>query len=470
MVRRFVADGSAHSKKATLDDTDSRYRESVLPVMADRLAGVVGLVTDVDDRDYVCFEGDDGWCVGVGRAAELVADRRRVVLKGRHGRVELPWDRGSIGAVPALLASAGLAGWRAYGWCGFDLAAAKEGRLDLVDDRPFLHFIIPEVEVRLSPAGTLLRALRASDLEWAQALLMARATHGHEGPVTAAAPDMLDQLDASRHDYEVAVDKALHAIHLGRVQKVVLARKIPVPADVDLIGTYEAGRRRTTPARSFLFALGGLEAAGLSPESVVRVGDDGTVTSQLLAGTRPAAGYPAGDAAVREELLRDPKEVFEHAVSVRAALDEIGTVCDPASVVVEGLLSVKNCGSLQHLASTVRGRMADGCTAWDVFTALFPAVTLTGTPKLAACELIRELEKEGRAAYGGAVVTFGASGTLDTAAVLRAVFRSDGQAWIQAGAGIVAQSRPDREFTETREKALAIGRHLVPRRREGNPS
>jgi anthranilate/para-aminobenzoate synthase component I len=302
-----------------LNETDNRYRELRLPVLADCLAAVVRLAEDAGDRGYVCFEGEEGWCVGVGRAAELVADRERIVLRGRDGRAELPWDRRSMAAVPRLLATAGIAGWRAYGWCGFDLAAAKEGRLDLVGDRPFLHLVIPEIEVRMGPSSTVVRALRAADQEWARTRLQAgTATVAEPARPNGSGLDPLGERDTGRRDYEAAVERALRAIELGRLEKVVLSRKIPVSVDTDLVGTFAAGRRQTSPARSFLFALGGVEAAGLSPESVVRVSGAGAVTCELLAGTRAATGFPNGGAPARDELLRDPKEVFEHAISVRA--------------------------------------------------------------------------------------------------------------------------------------------------------
>lgn len=447
-----------------MNDTDDRYRELHLPVPEDRLAAVVRLAEDADAREYVCFEGEEGWSIAVGRAAALVADRQRVVLHGRGGRTELPWDLRSMSAVPHLLATAGIAGWRAYGWCGFDLAAAKAGRLDLVGDEPFLHLMIPEVEVRMGPSRTVVRALRSADLEWIRSRLEGCAARAAEpAPSNGSRPDLFADPETGRRDYEVAVATAVRAIELGRVEKVVLSRRIPLSIDVDLVGTFAAGRRRTSPFRSFLFELGDVAAAGLSPESVVRVSGDGEVTCELLAGTRAPRG-PDADATARRELLRDAKEVFEHAISVRAAIDELGTVCDPASVVVTDLLSVRNCNGLRHLASTIRGRLDGGRNAWDAFTALFPAVTLTGTPKLAAYELIRELEGESRGVYGGAVLTFEPGAALDTAAALRTVFRGGGRTWIQAGAGIVQQSRPEREFTETCEKARTIGQHVVPRR------
>ncbi len=448
--------------------TRNRYREQLLPALGDPLDVLARLVANLDDRDYVCFEGADGWSVGVGRAAEVVADRAYIVMRGPDGQAKLPWDRQSIRSVPRLLADVGIQGWRAYGWSGFDLAAAKEGRLDLVGEDRFLHLVIPEIEVRMGPAGTLVRALHAADLEWVRRRLAVRdGPTGRRHPVDGVASDLVGDIEQGRQEYEAAVDNAVNAIELGRLRKVVLARKIAVSSAVDLTQTLVAGRRVTSPPRSFLFALDGLEAAGLSPESVVHVSSTGVVTSQLLAGTRAQTGSPRSEAAVRDELLSDPKEVFEHAISVRAALDEMSTVCDPSSVLVKDLLSVKPSGSLRHLASTVRGRLADGRNGWDAFCAMFPAVTLTGTPKLAACELIHELEKVGRGAYGGAVLTYEPSGVLDTAAVLRTIFRSGGRTWLHAGAGVVRQSRPEREFTETCEKALAIARYVVPREPAG---
>jgi salicylate synthetase len=232
-------------------------------------------------------------------------------------------------------------------------------------------------------------------------------------------------------------------------------------ASVDLPATYLAGRRANTPARSFLLDLGGWQAAGFSPETVVEAERDGRVTTQPLAGTRALGPDAAENDRLRRELLADPKEVHEHAISVRLACQELADVCRPSSVVVEEFMGVKERGSVQHLASRVAGLLRDGQGPWDAFGALFPAVTATGAPKREALAALSRYEEGPRGLYGGAVITADTEGALDAALVLRTVFRHDNTTWLRAGAGIMGGSTPEREFEETREKLRSVAPHIL---------
>jgi salicylate synthase len=230
---------------------------------------------------------------------------------------------------------------------------------------------------------------------------------------------------------------------------------------IDIIGTYAVGRRANSPARSFLFSLDDRCAAGFSPETVVEVTNNGIVRTQPLAGTRARTGTPETDNALRTELLRDSKEIFEHAISVKVAYDELINLCGDSVVEVTEFMVVCERGTVQHLASSVRGKLDDAQDAWDAFAALFPAVTASGVPKQSAYSVIRELESTERGLYSGAVVAYDSDGSMDAALILRTVFQQDGRTWLRAGAGIVEQSRPERELTETCEKLSSVARHLV---------
>lgn len=173
-------------------------------------------------------------------------------------------------------------------------------------------------------------------------------------------------------------------------------------------------------------------------------------------------GSPAGS-----RLLSDPKEIHEHAISVKPALEDLAAVCDDACVTE--YMTVQERGTVQHLASTVTGRLRDGRTAWEAFAALFPAVTAADIPKAPAYSLIRALEGRPRGLYAGAVLTCDTDGTLDAALVLRGVFQRHDRCWLQAGAGIVQQSRAEREHEETCEKLRSIALHLVPAPRPTEP-
>lgn len=327
-------------------------------------------------------------------------------------------------------------------------------------EEPLVHLVIPETEIRLSADGAELRCSGAAAEAAALVVLDTREPGPDQGEFT---PLPVDLGNAVESGYGESVAHAVAAIGAGDLQKVILSRAVPVQGNLDLPATYLAGRSVNSPARSFLLDLGGIEAAGFSPETVVEVSADGRVSTQPLAGTRALSGNPAEDAARRAELLKDAKEVYEHAISVQVAWDEMSEVCREGSVRAEEFMSVQERGSVQHIASRVSGELPHADRGpWPAFAAVFPAVTASGVPKPAAYRTIRRLERSTRGLYSGAVLTVGSDGFLDAALVLRTVFRQHGRTWLRAGAGIVGQSTPEREFEETCEKLRSVSRNLVP--------
>ncbi|MEU0938888.1 salicylate synthase [Embleya sp. NPDC059213] len=441
----------------------SVFHERPVACAADPVAVAAALAASTTD-EFVVYEneGEVGWgespyalvSAGVGATTLTVAGATRTVATGAR-----PLD-----AVARALAEVDVTGWRAYGWLAFELSHALHGggpaRAAGTDDPPIARVAVPRREIRLTEGAALLRALDPDDLDHLEVRLAA-AVSAAEAPVRAARI-RADVRDHGADDYRAAVTASVAAIRAGQLDKVIVSRRVPVPEPIDLPATYLAGRRGNDPARSFLLRLGGWQATGFSPEIVARVTRDRTVTTQPLAGTRAFAGDPTADRSRREELYRDAKEVFEHAISVRLAREELATVCAEGSVHIDDFMSVKERGSVQHLASRLSGRLAEGRTAWDAVAALFPAVTASGIPKAEACGLIHRLESGPRGLYSGSVLTVDADGTLDAALVLRSVFRHDGHTWLRAGAGVVAHSTPERELEETREKLYSVSRFLVP--------
>ena len=404
---------------------------------------------------YVVYERDGQWWCAGDRLVEVTVDRTAVrgTVDGVH--TERPWTTAPLRQVRAVLADAGVLGWTAFGWAAFELAYAVAGRTDLVGDQPLLHLVVPRTLVSLTEDEVVVRSVDEHRLDTVRALV--RTT---PEPVTAEVTPV--DVDASgRRAYEDAVGSAVADIRAGLLQKVILSRAVDVPFDVDLPATYEAGRRANTPARSFLLDLGGWRAAGFSPETVTEVSADGGVSTQPLAGTRAYGIGAESDVDRRRELESDPKEVFEHAASVKLAYDELATICAPGTVAVSEFMSVKERGSVQHLGSRVDGRLAQGRTAFDALELLFPAVTASGIPKLPAYEQIVALEDRPRDLYAGAVLMVTEDGALDAALVLRAIYQRAGRTWLRAGAGIVADSRPAREFEETCEKLRSVAPYVV---------
>jgi salicylate synthetase len=281
-----------------------------------------------------------------------------------------------------------------------------------------------------------------------------------ELPVGAPVPQRGDHPDPG---YLGRVGQAIARIRAGVLAKVILSRCVEVPFAVNMPATYAAGRRANTPARSFLLDLGGWQAAGFSPETVLEAAA-GLAATQPLAGTRARTGQIHADGVLRAELLADPKEVFEHATSVKHAFDELAGIGELGSTRVSEFLVVKDRGSVQHLGSRVETTLTATHTSWSALAAVFPAITASGIPKAAAYQAISDFEPEPRGLYGGAVLLADSTGGLDAALVLRAVYQRAGRAWLRAGAGVVAASTPVREHEETCEKFNSVGPYVVPAR------
>jgi anthranilate synthase component 1 len=205
----------------------------------------------------------------------------------------------------------------------------------------------------------------------------------------------------------------------------------------------------------YLLRLDGFDIVGCSPEALVTVQDRHAVLHPI-AGTRKRGDTPERDAELAAELVSDEKERAEHIMLVDLARNDLGRVCTPGSVQVVELGAVERYSHVWHIVSTVTGEVAEGNDAFDVLTACFPAGTLTGAPKVRAMQIIDELEPVRRGVYGGAVGYLDAAGDLDMAIAIRTAVMRDGVAYVQASAGIVADSDPDMEEAETHNKARAV--------------
>ncbi|MGW0555819.1 salicylate synthase [Streptomyces sp. NPDC002926] len=423
------------------------------------LVAATGLAASGLFSTYVVYEAPDGWSVAGGVAAEVLLKRDTVRCTNGVITVERPWQGDPLAQVREFLDGLELADWRAYGWTAFELAYAVAGRP--VDNDVLLHLVVPRTEIRLSGNHAVLRGL-----DWGEMSLVETTLVGLEPDPGARDRPVAVDVEAGADAYRTSVAAVVDRIHAGEMQKAVVSRIVPVSSGVDLPASYLAGRRANTPARSYLLKMGDLQALGFSPETVVEVEPDRTVSSQPLAGTRALTGDADEDRRLRERLLSDPKELHEHAISVKVAVDELAGPCKPETVVVQEFMVVKERGSVQHLASKVVGRMPEDASPWDAFAAVFPAVTASGVPKHAAYDAISACEPRERGLYAGTVMTVARDGSMDAALALRSVFRRNGETWLQAGAGVVEHSVPERELEETREKLKCVADCLVARATE----
>jgi anthranilate synthase component 1 len=259
----------------------------------------------------------------------------------------------------------------------------------------------------------------------------------------------------SEMEFEEAVVRAKKYIKSGDIIQVVLSQRFQTPVGSHPLQIYRALRSINPSPYMYYLKLKDFHIVGSSPEIMVRC-EDGTVEVRPIAGTRPRGSSESEDASLAEELLRDPKERAEHIMLVDLGRNDIGRVCDYSSVKVSELMTVERYSHVMHIVTDVSGKLRGDKDVFDVASATFPAGTVTGAPKVRAMEIIDELENVRRSAYAGCVGYFSFSGNLDCCITIRTIVIKGGNAYIQAGAGIVADSKPDKEREETVNKAKAL--------------
>ncbi len=274
----------------------------------------------------------------------------------------------------------------------------------------------------------------------------------------------------SRQEFLAAVARAQEYIRAGDIFQVVLSVRHERPLAVPPFQVYRALRALNPSPYLFYLDFGHIRLVGSSPEMLVRVSEEPggvrVVETRPIAGTRPRGRSEEEDARLERELLADAKERAEHVMLVDLGRNDVGRVAVPGTVRVPELFRVERYSHVMHLVSDVQGVLREECDAFDALAACFPAGTLTGAPKIRAMEIIDELEPVRRGPYGGCVAYFGFSGNMDSCIAIRTVVVADGVAHVQAGAGIVADSVPEREWEECRNKARALLRALAVAERE----
>ncbi len=255
--------------------------------------------------------------------------------------------------------------------------------------------------------------------------------------------------------FKQAVRRAQHYILNGDIMQVVLSQRMSREFNTHPLTLYRALRTLNPSPYMFYYDMGDFHIVGASPEILVRLEDD-TVTLRPIAGTRPRGHHRAEDEALAKELLADPKECAEHVQLLDLGRNDTGRVSVTGSVKVTDPMQIERYSHVMHIVSNVEGQLKPGLTAMDVLRATFPAGTVSGAPKIRAMEIIDELESTKRGVYSGAVGYLGFDGNMDLAIAIRTAIIKDRMLYVQAGAGIVADSVPDSEWAETRNKALAI--------------
>jgi len=424
---------------------------------ADLAAELATVLPERLGEEYLLYEQDDQWVLasGVRAMIELDSDELRVIHDGVTHRRKWSGRPGPVlgEALDLLLLETD----QVFGWIAFEFGVYRYG-----------------LQQRLAPQTPLARVFwpRTRIVVTREAIHLFDVPAGHRDVLLGVLGDGVSDLRnacavevmGDPSGYRDRVAAAVHEIAMGRYHKVILSRCVEVPFEIDFPSTYRLGRRHNTPVRSFLLRLGGIRVVGYSPELVAAVHRDGVVVTEPLAGTRALGRGATRDRQARDDLESNSKEIVEHAISVRSSLQEMTEIAEPGTAVVTDFMTVRERGSVQHLGSTVSARLDASSDRMDALEALFPAVTASGIPKADGVEAILRLDEGPRGLYSGAVVMVSADGGLDAALTLRAAYERDGKTWLRAGAGIIEESDPEREFEETCEKLSTLAPYLIARR------
>ncbi|KVD50236.1 salicylate synthase [Burkholderia sp. ABCPW 11] len=437
--------------------TDHMHTERISIPKPQVLSVIEVLLNHYEGEDCYVYERGSCWYVGMGAKASMTIspDGSRATIFANEETQHVSIKGTLADTARAFLSRHAASAARIYGHAGFNYAAHINGHPYRPGRWPLLALMVPHTEVIFAEGFATIYTANQDSARTIQALMSNRAKERPTGRLTV-------DVSANAASYQDRVRRALVEIGDEAYAKVILSRPIELESEIDMPATLRRGREFNSPARSFLFKHGHFEAVGFSPELVALV-ENGVVSTEPLAGTRSALGTDEEIAALRKELLNDTKEIVEHVVSVRAAIAELDEICVAGSVAVNDFMSIRMRGSVQHFGSRVTGHLASGKDAWDAFNTLFPSITASGIPKTPALHAIERLEDTPRELYAGAVLLLEGHDMFEATLVLRSVFQDESRRWLQAGAGIIAQSRPERELAETNEKLASIAPYLVTR-------
>ena len=427
------------------------YHEMFLPGQKDPLVLLQNLLQAGLFSDYMMYESENEVRIA-GNALAHVAVSPDAVSSTCMGQTRSEPISDPLKQVESLLASLPIENWTAYGYVGFDISRFYYPYSKAIE-QPLLYFLVPETELYITTKGVHIRSIKSPD-KIQEALALESKL-----PDYVATPPVVDFTD--NEQYQNRVSALIKAIEDGALHKAIISRSVQVEGDMDILGTYALGAKSNNSARSYCMHFGEVSAVGFSPEILMEVSADGFVVTNPLAGTRPRGSDSVEDARLNGELFTDAKEVKEHALSIWLAQSEIASVCLPETVQVFDFMQVKQYRCVQHLSSRVGGQLKPGKTLWDALKVLFPGITVSGIDKTRALEWIDRLESEPRGIYAGGIGWVDSSGMSDLAIAIRSVYQYGNSVYLNAGAGIVAESVPQNEYIESVNKMNTMLTNLV---------
>jgi len=468
----------------------------VRSVLADLQTPVGAFLRIAGDAPYACllesiegaervarysFLGVNPWMVARGRGAETIVDRNGEREVRRQNGIEFLRE---YFAGKKLAQRAGLAplSGGAVGYLGYDAARWFEPVLEKngssspeANDAVWMFFrtivAFDRVRQRMEITAVVFTDEAEGDRDRLRGLyeraVQSTANIGRDlnkesipAPSRRAGDTKVEfQSNWPRQDFEAAVDTIKEHIAAGDCYQAVIAQQFTKPTAADPLSIYRALRATNPSPYMYFLQLGAETIIGASPEMLVRC-HDRRLDYRPIAGTRRRGATEAEDILLGEEMRQDEKEVAEHTMLVDLGRNDLGRVSDYGSVKVDELMTVERYSHVQHLVTSLRSRLRDELDRFDALAACFPAGTVTGAPKIRAMEIIRELEPARRGVYAGAILYVDYAGNLDSCIAIRTIDLRDGVAKVEAGAGIVADSVPEREYEECLNKARGLFRAI----------
>ncbi|WP_413163697.1 anthranilate synthase component I family protein [Capilliphycus salinus ALCB114379] len=428
------------------------YQERFIPGQRDSLILLQNLLESGLFFDYMMYHQKQEVRIAANILAVVSVNLETVCIQSLD-RTQLEAIRDPFGQVESALAKLPIENWTAYGYVSFDMARFYYPYTKAID-QPLLYFFVPETELRITSEGVYLKSL--NHLSKLQAICEI------ETPVKTYSPTSIPQFYfTEKQQYLQKVQQLIQAIQAGELQKAIICRSIKFPGELDILGTYALGYQGNHSARSYGFQLGEVRGVGFSPEILMEINSENWIVTNPLAGTRPRGKNPQEDLQLQRELFTDAKEVKEHALSILLVQQEMREICIENTVQILDFMQVKQYPYVQHLSSHVVGRLQRDKTPWDALKALFPAITVSGIEKSQAIAWIDRLEDTPRGIYAGAIGWLNREGQADFAIPIRSAYQYGNSIHLNAGAGIMGESIPQREYIECGNKMNTILTNLV---------
>ena len=427
------------------------YRETFVPGKFDPTQVLQNFLQAGIFSSYVMYERDGEVRIAGNELAKVSVSKTAVCLEGM-GEFSTQPPSDPFKQVGELLGTLPLKDWTAYGYVAFDMAGFYSSYSKAIA-QPLLYFLVPETELRITAEGVNVKG--SGSLEQTCQLLLIDSKLPEYLPISLA-EDVTDC-----ENYSQRIEEVREAIRQDKLHKAIISRSKKLSGNLDVLGTYVVGAKANNSARSYCLNIQDVRAVGFSPEILMQTDGNGYVITNPLAATRPRGQSNAEDLRLHNELFTDAKEVKEHALSIWLAQNELNSFCLPETVRVFDFMEVKKYRCVQHLSSRAGGQLMPRKTMWDALRVLFPGITVSGIDKQKALAWIDRLEDEPRGIYAGGIGWVDSNGAADLAIAIRSVYQYGKKIYLNAGAGIVAESVSRNEYIESVNKMNTMLTNLV---------